>query len=92
MEHRKTTKHFTTFEGQLLAGSHGQRFSDRSMKGDVKRNISPSTGKPEIFCLVIQPCRRLVPSSLTAPSILDGAVFLHGSEPRWKDVELIVDS
>jgi hypothetical protein len=75
----------------LQRGSHAHCSCDRSMKGDVKRNISPSTGKPEIVCLVIQPCRRLVASSLTAPSILDGAVFLHGSEPRWKDLEFIVD-
>jgi hypothetical protein len=72
--------------------AHGQNSTDRSMKGDVKRNISPSTGKSEIFGLVIQPCRRWLESLLTAPSTLDGAVSLRCSKRRWKDGELIIDS
>ena len=54
MEHRKTTKHFTTFEGQLLAGSHGQRFSDRGLFScpKVQRHVVNLDGTRRYRCPV----------------------------------------
>jgi len=76
----------------LRDGSHGQCFSDRSMKGDVKRKSSPWTGESEVLVSASSPCWFPLPRWWARVFVLARAVRVDRGERRGGDREGIVSS